>query len=187
MGGSRSTLGNTTQSESDTITCCRGSARRNERGWMETERSDDTKASIFYPYLGQVEERGGTLERVRQHPGAGEQQTAGVGHGAQRGVAGRFAHLAGRSFRSTLSLSSGSCSLSLTVTLSSDHLPFKFLSLFFFSSPLAFVSLLKMRHGGERRADNVHVPPLSLLLLLLSPCLSFSLSLLPRLCLLCVR
>lgn len=53
---------------------------------------DDGEARFIHPYLGQVEKSRGTLERVRQHPGAGEQQTAGVGHGAQRGVTGRFAH-----------------------------------------------------------------------------------------------
>lgn len=62
-----------------------------KRGWMESERGW-RNGRKRRSYLGQVEERGGTLEGVRQHPGAGEQQTAGVGHGAQRGVTGRFAH-----------------------------------------------------------------------------------------------
>lgn len=107
-------MGVPTQSERDALTCCRGARREmkgmdGERAWGRTGRT----AVKLRSYLGQVEERRGTLEGVRQHPGAGEQQTAGVGHGAQRGVTGRLAHLAGRSSRSSVSLSSGSRSLSL--------------------------------------------------------------------------
>lgn len=90
---------------------------------------DGGEASVIQSYLGQVEERGGTLERVRQHPGAGEQQAARVGHGAQRGVTGRFAHLAGRSFRSSLFLSLAlplSLLLSLLGSLPSLCLPLAF-------------------------------------------------------------
>lgn len=86
-------------------------------GKRRRREEDGGEASVIQSYLGQVEERRGTLERVRQHPGAGEQQAARVGHGAQRGVTGRFAHLAGRSFRSSLFLSSGSPTLSLALSL----------------------------------------------------------------------